>query len=99
MPRQPEAITAEGNTNHLSQPPILPFAQAKDASYSLPTTDNIAAKLKPPLPKRPEGSYKTTTLIYDLRVTSEVYMHTMDLQITLTQHELLSLLPEVQNQV
>ena len=99
MPRQSEAIISKGNANHTSQPLIHPFAHAKDASYSPPTTGNVAAKPKPPLPKRPEGSYKTTTPIYDLKVASEVYAHTMDSQITLTQRELLSLLPEVQNQV
>ena len=97
--RQPEAITSEGNANHTSQPLVHPFAHAKDASYSPPTTDNVAAKPKPPLPKKPEGSYKTTAPIYDLKVASEVYAHTMDSQITLTQRELLSLSPEVQNQV
>lgn len=99
MPRQLEAIATEGNANLPLQPPIHPFAQAKDASYSLPTTDNIAVKLKPPLPKRPEGSYKTTAPIYDPKVALEVYAHTMDLQITLTQHELPLLSPEVWNQV
>ena len=95
VPRRSEAITAEGNANHTSQPPVHPFAHAKDASYSPPTTDNVAAKLKPPLPKKPEGSYKTTALIYDPKVASEVYVHTMDSQITLTQCELLSLSPEL----
>ena len=99
MPRQSEAITSEGNTNHTLQPLIHPFAHVKDASYSLPTTDNVAAKLKPPLPKRPEGSYKTTTPICDLKVTSEVYACTMDSQITLTQCKLLLLSPEVRDQV
>ena len=99
VPRQLKAITSEGNANHTSQPPIHPFACVKDASYSPPTTDNVATKPKPPLPKKPEGSYKTTTLIYDLKVTLEVYVCMMDSQITLTQRELLSLSPKVQNQV
>ena len=99
VPRQSEAITSESNANHISQPPIHPFACTKDASYSPPTTDNIAMKPKPPLPKKPKGSYKTTTPIYDLKVTSEVYVRTMDSQITLTQCELLLLSPEVRNQV
>ena len=99
VPRRSEAIAAEGNANHTSQPPVHPFARAKDASYSPPTTDNVAAKPKPPLPKKPEGSYKTTALIYDPKVASEVYACTMDSQITLTQHKLLSLSPEVRNQV
>ena len=99
VPRQSEAITSERNANHTSQPPIHPFACTKDASYSPPTTNNIAAKPKPPLPKKPKGSYKTTTPIYDPKVTSEVYVRTMDSQITLTQCELLLLSPEVRNQV
>ena len=99
VPRRSEAIAAEGNANHTSQPPVHPFARAKDASYSPPITDNVAAKPKPLLPKKPKGSYKTTAPIYDPKVTSEVYARTMDSQITLTQRELLSLSPEVRNQV
>ena len=99
IPRQSKAITPEGNANHTSQPPVHPFTCTKDASYSPPTTDNVAAKQKPPLPKKSEGSYKTTPPIYDPKVASEVYARTMDSQITLTQRELLSLSPEVRNQV
>ena len=99
VPRQPKAIATEGNTNHTSQPPIHPFTQEKDAAYSLPTTDNVAAKPKPSPPKKPDGSYKTTIPIYDPKVESDIYMCMMDSQITLTQCKLLLLLPEVWNQV
>ena len=98
VPRQPEAIATKGNTNHTLQPPIHPFTWEKDATYSLPTTDNVAAKPKPP-PKKPDGSYKTTTSKYDPKVASDVYVCMMDSQITLTHRKLLLLLPEVWNQV
>ena len=39
--------------------------KAKDATYSPPTLDNIAAKLKPPPVKKPEVMYRTSASIYD----------------------------------
>ena len=42
---------------------------------------------------------RTAAPVYDPQVASTIYVHTMDSQITITQCELLSLSPEVRNQV
>ena len=81
------------------EPPLHPFTRAKDAPYIPPTTNNVAVKPKPSLPKKPEVLLRTTTPIYNPQVASTMYAHTMDSQITITQCELLSLSPEVRNQV
>ena len=49
--------------------------------------------------QKPEVTYRTSAPIYDPQVTSNIYSRTMNLQITLTQRELLSLLLEVRSQV
>ena len=46
-----------------------------------------------------EAACHALALIYDPQVASTVYARTMDSQITITQRELLSLSPEVRNQV
>ena len=91
------AVPEEVNNNH--EPPVHPFAGAKDAAYAPPTTNNVAAKLKPALPKKPDVSLRTTAPVYNPQVASAVYARTMDSQITITQRELLLLSPEVRNQV
>jgi hypothetical protein len=89
----------EDSSRDVVQPPLHPFAAARDAAYRPPTTDNVAAKPKPPPVKKPESVWKTTAPVYDPKVASDVYARTMNSPITLTQRELLSLSPEVRNQV
>ena len=98
-PQQSEDPIIEEITNNVNQPPTHPFAKAKDATYSPPTLENVAVKPKPPPVKKPEVTYRTSAPIYDLQVASDIYSQTMNSQITLTQRELLSLLPEVRSQV
>ena len=80
------------------EPLVHPFTRVKDAAIALPTTNNIGAKLKPLPPKKPDIPLRTATPVYDPQVASTVYACTMDSQITITQHELLLLSPEVRNQ-
>ena len=51
LPPPPPAIPEEVNDN--DEPLVHPFARAKDAAYAPPTTNNVAAKLKPALLKKP----------------------------------------------
>ena len=81
------------------EPPVHPFARAKDTAYAPPTTNNISVKPKPSLLKKPDIPLRTTAPIYNPQMASKVYAQMMDSQITITQRELLSLLPEVRNQV
>ena len=98
-PQQSEVPITEEITNNVNQLPTHPFVKAKDITYSPPTSDNVAAKPKPLPVKKPEVTYRTSAPIYDPQVASDIYSQTMNLQITLTQCELLSLSPEVRSQV
>ena len=46
--QQSEVPIIEEITNDVNQPPTHPFAKAKDATYSPPSSDNVATKPKPP---------------------------------------------------
>ena len=97
LPPPPPATPEEVNDD--DKPPVHPFARAKDTAYAPPTTNNVAAKPKPALPKKPDVPLRTAAPVYDPQVASAIYAHTMDSQITITQRELLLLLLEVRNQV
>ena len=97
LPPPPPATPEEVNDDE--EPPVHPFTRAKDAACAPLTTNNVTAKLKPALLKKPDVSLRTAAPVYDPQVASTVYVRTMDSQITITQHELLSLSPEVRNQV
>ena len=95
----PPPPVAPEEVDNDDEPPVHPFARAKDAAYALPTTNNVAAKAKPAPLKKPDVPLGTAALVYNPQVASTIYVCTMDSQITITQRELLSLLPEVRNQV
>ena len=94
----PPPVTPE-EVNNNNKPPVHSFTRAKDAVYAPPTTNNVAAKLKPAPPKKPDVPFRTAAPVYNPKVASAIYACTMDSQITITQCELLSLSPEVRNQV
>jgi hypothetical protein len=86
-----------------SQPSVAPehpYQNAKDAAYAPPTTRNIGAPIKAPAaPRRHDPAYKTLPAVHDPTIAVEVYKRSMDVPITITQRELLSLSPEVRSQV
>ena len=98
-PHPPPLPAAPEEVNDNEEPPVHPFARGKDAVYAPPTTNNVAAKPKPAPPKKPDVPLRTATPVYNPQVASAIYACTMDSQITITQCELLSLSPEVRNQV
>ena len=59
--------------NGPAQLPIHPYAGAKDMAYILPTTDNIATKLKPSPPKKANVPLKTFAPVYDPLISPDVY--------------------------
>jgi hypothetical protein len=77
------------------EPPVHPFAKAADMTYVPPTNHNFATVPKPPPAKKNKPVYKTLPLIYDGKITIEVYDCTMASEVTLTQCELFSLSPKV----
>lgn len=68
-----------------------PFAATQDASPP--------PRAGAPPPCRGDQAYTTTAKIYDDKVATEVYNRAMELPITVTQRELLSLAPELRAQV
>jgi hypothetical protein len=90
---QPTAFIEE-----LETAPEHPFKEAKDAAYIPPTERNIGVPI-PQAPKKPEPAYKTQPAVYKVSIASDVYARTMDIPITVTQRELLSLSSEVRSQM
>ena len=81
------------------EPPVHPFAEARDATYAVPQNRNFGALPKPSAQKKAEPAYRTLPPIYDEKIASNVYDRAMEAPVTLTQRELLSLSPEVRSQV
>jgi hypothetical protein len=81
------------------EPPVHPFADARDGTYAAPQQRNFAALPKPAPAKKADPAYRTFAPIYDGKIAADVYDHAMSSQVTLTQRELLSLSPEVRVQV
>jgi len=81
------------------EPPVHPYADARDGAYTVPQNRNFGALPKPAAPKKPEPAYQTLPPIYDGKIAADVYDRAMAASVTLTQRELLSLSPEVRSQV
>jgi len=62
-----------------------------------PCKQNFTTPPKPANAKKPEPAYHA--MAHDDKIATNVYDRAMDLQITLTQHKLLSLSPKVCSQV
>jgi hypothetical protein len=75
------------------QEPVHLYASAPDATHGI-----IPGRAKPAA-KGPTGHYHNNTNIHDPQVAWAVYKRAMEASIMVTQHELLSLAPEVQAQV
>jgi hypothetical protein len=86
-------------TSSQAEPPVHPYAEARDATYAVPQNRNFGALPKPVAPKKAEPAYRTLPPIYDGKIAADVYDRAMEAPVTLTQRELLSLSPEVRSQV
>ncbi|KDR81131.1 hypothetical protein GALMADRAFT_207976 [Galerina marginata CBS 339.88] len=91
--------STDTNTSNSSNSfPEHPFRNAPDASYLPPQSRNVGAPDKA-TNKKSEPAYRTYPPIYDSNIASNVYNRSLDSPITLTQRELLSIAPEVRNQL
>jgi len=81
------------------EPPVHPYAEARDATYAVPHNRNFGAAPKPGVQKKAEPAYRTLPPVYDGKIAADVYDRAMATPVTLTQRELLSLSPEVRSQV
>ena len=79
--------------------PEHPFRNAQDATYIPPQDRNVGTLPKPSAPKKSEPAYQTLPPIHNQSITTDVYNHSLNMPITLTQRELLSISPEVQAQL
>ncbi|THH17650.1 hypothetical protein EW146_g3208 [Bondarzewia mesenterica] len=80
-------------------PPIHSYAAAHDVTY-IPPIDKVTNEvLQPPAIKKQEPAYRMMVLIHDEAVMKDVYDRAMSSPITVTQHELSSLSPEVRAQI
>jgi hypothetical protein len=80
--------------NQATSEPEHPFRRAKDAAYAPPTDRTIGAPI-PPIAKKTDPAYRTLPPIYKASIASDVYTRALDVQIPITQRELLSLSPEI----
>jgi hypothetical protein len=76
----------------IDEDPIHPFARE---NYEPPSERNVAA----PQSKKISPAYRNVAPIQDGKVAEAVYRRAMATEITVTQEELLSLSPEVRNQM
>ena len=97
LPTAPEPVITI--TAPQSKEPIHPYQLAKDAAYTPPTSQNIGAVPKVPFTKANAPAYKTLPPVHEAAIADHVYQRSMDAPITITQHELLSLSPEVHTKV
>ena len=74
-------------STQLINAPEHPFQLAKDTTYSPPVTKNVGAQDEPIAPsnKKSEPAYKTLPLIHDPLITEDVYRHSLEALITITQ--------------
>jgi hypothetical protein len=91
--RQPEIVIT-------ALPPVEPehpYSQAKDAAYA--PVANEGSSVRTSIAKPIGPAYKTLPPVHEASIALDVYKRTMELPITITQRELLSLSPEVRAQV
>ena len=97
-PDQVEEVVLAPPVSEANAPsPEHPYAKAQDATYVPPSTHNVASLYKPPYKTKEQSNlaYQNTAPVYDSTVTSKVAEHLLDLPVTITHRELLSLSPEV----
>ena len=83
-----------------STEPEHPYRNARDAAYSPPLSQNVGAPNKATGPnKKSDPAYKTLPPVHDPAIAVQVYKRSMESLITITQRELLSLVPEIWSQV
>ncbi|KAJ7925343.1 hypothetical protein B0H13DRAFT_1863187 [Mycena leptocephala] len=107
VPPPPPPVRAVPPVNPVPPPPVRdppphlapehPYSRARDAAYAPPKDRNVGAL--PPQPKKSDPAYRTTAPVFDEKIASAVFDRSMNVPVTLTQRELLSLSPEVRSQV
>ncbi|EED81822.1 predicted protein [Postia placenta Mad-698-R] len=91
-----QATSRPTTTSAPSAPPVHPFANARDATYTPPNVRNFATSPKPSNDKGKEPAYKTIIPVIQPKLAKEIFQRSMKSQfVTLTPEELLSIAPDV----
>jgi len=81
------------------EPPLHPFARARDATVPLTRTVNPIPVPALPASKRAEAAYRTAPPIYSKKFADDVFEQALDTPITITPSQLYSIaFPEVRAQ-
>ena len=76
-----------------------PYQKAKDAIYASPDSHNMVGPVKVPLVKSAAPAYKTLPPVHDSAIALDIFKQSTSSPVTITQHELLSISPEVRTYV
>ena len=76
-----------------------PYQKAKDAIYTSPDSCNIGGPVKVPLVKSAAPAYKTLPLVHNSAIALDIFKQSTSSPVTITQHELLSISPEVRTYI
>ena len=90
--------SAANEQSRRSQEPLHPYAAVPDATNG-PTLGAARPAAREPTDRRQEQAYSTTAKVHDPRVAKTVFDRAMEMPVTVTQRELLSLAPEIRTQV
>ena len=80
------------------EPPLHPFARARDATVPLTAPVNPIPVPALPASKRAEAAYRTAPPIYSKKFADDVFEQALDTPITITHRQLYSIAPEVRAQ-
>ena len=89
---------AANEQSRRSQEPLHPYATVPDATNG-PTLGATRPPAREPVDRRQEPAYSTAARVHDPQIAKTVFDRTMELPVTITQRELLSLAPEVRTQI
>jgi hypothetical protein len=88
----------KGKRVEFAPEPTHPYASAPDATYSS-TPEPKRPAVRDTATSKSEQGYHNTAKVYNPKIAKTVYERAMEAPITVTHRELLSLAPEVRNQI
>jgi hypothetical protein len=89
---------ATNEQSRRSQDPLHPYATVPDATNG-PTLGAIRQPAREPVDRRQEPAYATAARVHDPKIAKTVFDRAMEMPVTVTQRELLSIAPEIRTQV
>ncbi|KAF7344736.1 hypothetical protein MVEN_01634300 [Mycena venus] len=90
-------VPTEPTAQPVSQGPLHPFANARDAAYAPPKQRNLGAPAASQ--SKPAPAYRSTTPIYNEKDAADVFNAVLDAPCQLTTRQVLSISPDVRSHV